>query len=54
MTHWGCHSVFDGGISQHLAALSVEERDRWVAALQLSGYETMRAQVRTNLQQKIP
>ncbi|CAB3379897.1 Hypothetical predicted protein [Cloeon dipterum] len=42
---YGFALVFEGGVSQHLAALTVEERDRWVAALQLAGYETMRAQI---------
>ncbi|XP_059468525.1 inositol polyphosphate-4-phosphatase type I A isoform X2 [Neocloeon triangulifer] len=42
---YGFALVFEGGVSQHLAALSVEERDRWVAALQIAGYETIRAQI---------
>lgn len=35
--------VFDGGLSQHIAALTEQDRDQWLEAIQLSGYDCMRA-----------
>jgi inositol polyphosphate-4-phosphatase len=37
--------VFDGGLSQHLAAYSEGERDAWLQAIQLASYDCMRSQL---------
>ncbi|XP_046998595.1 inositol polyphosphate-4-phosphatase type I A isoform X1 [Schistocerca americana] len=42
---YGFHLVFDGGLSQHLAAYSQGERDAWLQAIQLASYECMRSQL---------
>ncbi|XP_069701186.1 inositol polyphosphate-4-phosphatase type I A isoform X3 [Periplaneta americana] len=42
---YGFHLVFDGGLSQHLAAYSEGERDAWLQAIQLASYECMRSQL---------
>jgi hypothetical protein len=44
--------VFDGGLSQHLAAYSEGERDAWLQAIQLASYECMRSQLMA-LQQRM-
>ncbi|XP_063239425.1 inositol polyphosphate-4-phosphatase type I A isoform X2 [Bacillus rossius redtenbacheri] len=49
---YGFHLVFDGGASQHLAARSEPERDAWLQAVQLAGYECMRSQLLA-LQQRL-
>ncbi|XP_021932968.1 type I inositol 3,4-bisphosphate 4-phosphatase isoform X2 [Zootermopsis nevadensis] len=42
---YGFHLVFDGGLSQHLAAYSEGERDAWLQAIQLASYDCMRSQL---------
>ena len=37
--------VFEGGLSQHLAAYSEGERDAWLQAIQLASYDCMRSQL---------
>jgi inositol polyphosphate-4-phosphatase len=38
-------AVFEGGLSQHLAAYSEGERDAWLQAIQLASYDCMRSQL---------
>ncbi|XP_075229404.1 inositol polyphosphate-4-phosphatase type I A isoform X2 [Lycorma delicatula] len=42
---FGFSLVFDGGLSQHIAAHSEQERDAWLEAIQLGSYESMRSQL---------
>ncbi|KAJ9586081.1 hypothetical protein L9F63_020278, partial [Diploptera punctata] len=49
---YGFHLVFDGGLSQHLAAYSEGERDAWLQAIQLASYDCMRSQLMA-LQQRM-
>lgn len=44
--------MFDGGLSQHLASFTEQERDTWLEAIQLASYECMRSQL-LSLQQKL-
>lgn len=39
------YQVFEGGLSQHLAAYSQGERDAWLQAIQLASYDCMRSQL---------
>ncbi|XP_054276724.1 inositol polyphosphate-4-phosphatase type I A-like [Macrosteles quadrilineatus] len=49
---FGFSLVFEGGLSQHVAALSLQERDQWLQAIQLSSHECMRTQLLA-LQQRL-
>lgn len=49
---FGFSLVFEGGLSQHLAAFSEQERDSWLEAIQLASYECMRSQLLA-LQQRL-
>ncbi|XP_067004000.2 inositol polyphosphate-4-phosphatase type I A [Anabrus simplex] len=42
---YGFHLVFEGGLSQHLAAYSEGERDAWLQSIQLASYDCMRSQL---------
>ncbi|PNF15691.1 hypothetical protein B7P43_G14251, partial [Cryptotermes secundus] len=42
---YGFRLVFEGGLSQHLAAYSEGERDAWLQAIQLASYDCMRSQL---------
>lgn len=44
--------VFDGGLSQHIAAPSEHERDQWLEAIQLCSYDCLRAHLLA-LQQRL-
>ncbi|XP_046680485.1 type II inositol 3,4-bisphosphate 4-phosphatase isoform X2 [Homalodisca vitripennis] len=49
---YGFSLVFDGGLAQHVAALTEQDRDQWLDAIQLSSYDCMRAHL-LSLQQRL-
>lgn len=49
---FGFSLVFEGGVSQHIAAHTEQERDAWLEAIQLGSYESMRSQL-LQLQQRL-
>ncbi|KAK6627289.1 hypothetical protein RUM44_009766 [Polyplax serrata] len=49
---YGFFLVFDGGITQYLAATTDEERTSWLRVIQQTGYDAMRLRLQT-LQEKL-